>query len=317
GRDRDHARNRDVGERETRVVDGQEEALAAWREAGGEDANELRCEPNADDRDGAEAEHHRTEHGLAEQPRAVGATLGKDAQPHRHERRVERSFCQQSAKQVWDLQRREVGVRQGAGAEHRRDQHVTEEAKHSRQQGCAADRGDIARQRHVQPPRALYQIDARDSALWCCNCAGKPAGYSARAFPARLEFPCPQPVSMFSASAMRSSTCWRRRKTISWSGRACAKAGCSLSTRSARTRSTTRWAPRSRSRAVRPPTRPSAWQVSARARPSSARSRTTSSAGSSPTTSAPPASGSRLRPLPTVPRQRAAISWLRLMASAP
>src|SRR5262249_26165216 len=111
GRDRDHARNYDVREGQTRVVDGEEKALAVWREAWGQEANELRREPNADDRDGAEAEHHRTEHRLGEKPRAVDTALGENAQPHRHEGGIERTFRQQSAKQVRDLQRRAIGAR--------------------------------------------------------------------------------------------------------------------------------------------------------------------------------------------------------------
>src|SRR6266508_3953888 len=82
----------------------------------------------------------------------IGARLALrrlDPEPQGHEGGVERALGQHAAEEVGELQDREEGVGEDAGAEHRRDADVAEETEQARDQRRAAYRGDVARQRHA------------------------------------------------------------------------------------------------------------------------------------------------------------------------
>ena len=144
GRNRDETGDRHIGHRQPHEFDRVREPLARIAEARRDQVHDRRREQDADERDQAERHRHGAEHVLAKSPRAARAALRLDAQPHRHEGGVERAFGQEPPEQVGDLQRREEGVGQHAGAEHRRNADVAEKADQPRQERRAADGGDVA-----------------------------------------------------------------------------------------------------------------------------------------------------------------------------
>src|SRR5262249_37361465 len=80
-----------------------------------------------------------------------------------------------AAEKIGDLQNREEGVGGGTGAEQRGDAHVAKEAEQPRQQGRAAHRGDVTRQRHdarspwssARAGRSRHAIPAVDGVEYC------------------------------------------------------------------------------------------------------------------------------------------------------
>ena len=71
----------------------------------------------------------------AETTRRLRPRFVADAQPHRHERGIQRAIGQQPPKQVWDLQRRHIGIRQWAGAQQRGDAGIADKTQHPGHEG--------------------------------------------------------------------------------------------------------------------------------------------------------------------------------------
>jgi hypothetical protein len=111
--------------------------------------HDRRRKQHAQQRDRDERGHHGAEHLLAESPRGDRTVLVANAHRHRHIGGIERAFGEQPAEQIGDLQRREIGIGQGAGAEQRRNARIAQETEQARRKRRGADGGDIARNRHV------------------------------------------------------------------------------------------------------------------------------------------------------------------------
>jgi hypothetical protein len=69
----------------------------------------------------------------------------------RDEGRVKGALGEQAAEQIGDAKGDEEGVRHRAGAEHRRDQHIADEAEHPAPDGHRADGGECAVKCHPGP----------------------------------------------------------------------------------------------------------------------------------------------------------------------
>ena len=130
GGDRDYTGDGDVGDGEPQERDRILRALATMCKPWRQRVHYKRRERSAQDRERAEPQQHEAECTLR---KCAGvAALVANSHPQWNESGVERSFGKQPAKQVWNLQRCKISVRQRAGAQHSRNPHVTKEAQKAR-----------------------------------------------------------------------------------------------------------------------------------------------------------------------------------------
>ncbi len=128
------------------------QGVALAVEAGCEQGDHGGREQESDDCERDDGEHHGAEYVVEESEGAALAFGLLDAQPHRHEGGVERALRQQAPEEVDDLQDREEGVGENAGAEQRRYAHVAGKSQEPRHQRRAAHRRDVTRERHEAWP---------------------------------------------------------------------------------------------------------------------------------------------------------------------
>ena len=130
-----------VRQREPQHVDGESEPAVVAGEARREDEDDEGCREHAErsDREQADAQRARD---VADELASLGmalvrAVLGDD----RHERLRERTFGEEAAHEVRDLEGHSEGVHDRPGAEPGRERDVAREARDARQQGHEAHDG--------------------------------------------------------------------------------------------------------------------------------------------------------------------------------
>ena len=157
GEQRLHRHQRQIGKGDAGQRHGEVEARGI--ETRGEQADHLRGEDHGDGQQHEIDDDQRRGDLVGEELGGGDARLLERARIGRHEGRGERAFGEDGAEMVGQPEGDEEGVGHGAGAEHRRHDHVADEAGEARDEGQPADRGDapdhaLIAARHVPSPFA-------------------------------------------------------------------------------------------------------------------------------------------------------------------
>jgi hypothetical protein len=130
---RDRAGEGEIGQHHPGIVDGELQGRLsgkARRQHGDDEGHQQADQRGCDNQGRADGAEHAPGKGRC-RDRALGLA---QAQPGRHQRRVQRAFRQQPPDHVDQLKRHQEGVRDRAGAEQRRDHRIARESEQPRGQ---------------------------------------------------------------------------------------------------------------------------------------------------------------------------------------